>query len=266
MRIVVILGSPKKNGAGMLAAKDIESVMNESDSFDFEYIQLSDVGLGLCRGCFLCISKGEEFCPMSEDREMLQARLEQADGIILISPTYVQDVPWVMKNFIDRFAFTHHRPILLDKKVMAVANGGAGLKRVRESLSMAIGGPDIVAELDYISPNWPMSPRASAKRDKAVRRSVSKFMAAIEKGGHEPTFSKYLMFRFFKDISNEMEDCLPADHRYYSNKEDYHTSVKINRVWKFFAGVIIAVLKRTMADMAPYVGEDRGDELQAPHS
>lgn len=258
MHIVVVLGSPKKNGAGVRATREIESVMREAGDVDFDYVQLSDVGLGLCRGCFLCISKGEDFCPMSEDRKMLQSRLQEADGIILISPTYVQDVPWVMKNFIDRFAFTHHRPIFLDKKIMLVANGGAGLKRVRQSLSMAIEGPQIVAELDYLTPPWPMSPRALAKRDKSLRRSVSQFLAAMEQGESRPSFSKYLMFRFYKDISAEMEDFLPADHAYYSQKGEYYTDIRIGRVWKVAAGIIIAILKRSMADMAPYV-EDMKD-------
>ena len=35
----------------------------------------------------------------------------------------------IVKNFSDRFAYTHHRPKFFEKKVLLVANGGAGLDK-----------------------------------------------------------------------------------------------------------------------------------------
>ena len=261
MKILVILGSPKRNGSGLKAAKRVEEAMAKYGDVEFEYLSLIDHNLGLCRGCFLCISKGEDLCPMSKDRESLQERMEAADGIILVSPSYVQDVSWLMKNLIDRFAFTHHRPILHDKRLLVIANGGAGLKRVRQSLAMAIEGPQLVAGLDYMTMPWPMSPNAEKKRDKAVKKAADTFYRSLQKGGMRPTFSKYLMFRFFKDISDETVEHMPADHRYYSDKVDYHYPVAINPLWKVTAGFMVFMLKRTMADMAPY--KETGPETEA---
>jgi multimeric flavodoxin WrbA len=59
----------------------------------------------------------------------------------------MQNVSWLVKNFIDRFAYTHHRPKFLDKRVMIIANGGAGLDKLLDSLGIAIGGP-------WSSANW----------------------------------------------------------------------------------------------------------------
>ncbi len=124
MKVLTIMGSPKGKGNGYEVAQAIERRMNTHGKVEFDYLMLKEENLGLCRGCFLCVSKGEDKCPMKEDRISIERRMEKADGIILVSPGYVQDVSWLMKNFMDRFAYTHHRPKFFEKKVMLVANGG----------------------------------------------------------------------------------------------------------------------------------------------
>ncbi|NLI73789.1 MAG: flavodoxin family protein [Euryarchaeota archaeon] len=42
--------------------------------------------------------------------------IERSDGIILISPGYVQNVSGLMKNFIDRFAYTNHHSRFSENK------------------------------------------------------------------------------------------------------------------------------------------------------
>jgi multimeric flavodoxin WrbA len=50
---------------------------------------LSDYNLKFCSGCKLCFDKGEQFCPHNDDRDAIIAKLEEADGVVFASPSYV---------------------------------------------------------------------------------------------------------------------------------------------------------------------------------
>ncbi|HEY3383534.1 MAG TPA: NAD(P)H-dependent oxidoreductase [Vicinamibacterales bacterium] len=49
---------------------------------------LGDYHLEPCRGCRACFAKGEEFCPLEDDRGMLLAKMKDADRVVLASPNY----------------------------------------------------------------------------------------------------------------------------------------------------------------------------------
>jgi multimeric flavodoxin WrbA len=251
MKVLAIMGSPKGRGNGFELAKAIEGRMNTHGNVEFDYLMLKEANLGLCRGCFQCISKGEDRCPMKEDRLAIERRIEEADGIILVSPGYVQDVSWLMKNFMDRFAYTHHRPRFFDKKVMLVANGGAGLKRTIKSLRMAIGGPEIVSELQALRLPWPMNDRAIRKNQQRMEKAADRFYDGLQRKEPRVSFGSYMGFRFFKSVSESTREHLPADYEYYRDKTDYYYPAKIGLGKRVGSALLIAILKRTMKDMAP---------------
>jgi multimeric flavodoxin WrbA len=55
---------------------------------DFEYVFLNDYNLEFYQGCMLCFDKGEQFCPHTDDRDVLIEKLERSDGVIFASPSY----------------------------------------------------------------------------------------------------------------------------------------------------------------------------------
>lgn len=110
MKVLAIMGSPKGKGSGYRVVQLVEKRMKELGHVDFEYLFLKDANLQPCKGCFVCVTKGEDRCPLKDDRERIQQQILESDGIILSTPGYVQNVSWLMKNFIDRFAYTNHRP------------------------------------------------------------------------------------------------------------------------------------------------------------
>lgn len=254
MKVLAILGSPKKKGTGYKVVQQIEHKMNQVGKVEFDYLFLSDANLGLCRGCFLCVTKGEDLCPMKEDRISIEKQIESADGIILVSPGYVQNVSWLMKNFIDRFAYTHHRPKFLDKKVMIVANGGAGLEKVLDSLRIAIGGPEVVSELAYMKTPWPIAPKVEEKQGKRLEKAAVRFYQAINEKSNRPSFTNYMGFRFFKGISPTVREYLPADYEFYKDKKDYYYATRIGASKKIGANIAFKMVTFFMRDMAPYDG------------
>ncbi len=88
---------------------------------DLDIMMLNELDIGMCKGCYFCNSRGEELCPLKDDRDIILTEIEKADGIIFASPVYVNHVTGTMKNFIDRIGFLAHRPNYYDKQAMVMA-------------------------------------------------------------------------------------------------------------------------------------------------
>ena len=64
------------------------------------------------------------------------------------------NVTWLMKNLMDRFAYTLHRPTFVNQKLMLVATAGeVGLKKTLKTLSNTLGGIDLVTKLGVKTPS-----------------------------------------------------------------------------------------------------------------
>lgn len=64
MKILAVIGSPKGKGAGYKIVKMIEDRMKVLGDVEFEYLFLKDANLKLCTGCYNCMAKGEDKCPI----------------------------------------------------------------------------------------------------------------------------------------------------------------------------------------------------------
>ncbi len=126
MRILAILGSPKGNGNTTHGVEQIAARLKAlGGDITVDYLSLKEAGLEPCRGCFACLAHGETYCPLRDSRAQIEARMQQADGVIFASPTYVYNVSWLMKNFIDRFAYVCHRPRFHGKPALVLTTTGA---------------------------------------------------------------------------------------------------------------------------------------------
>jgi hypothetical protein len=43
--------------------------------------------ISACRGCKTCFNKGEEHCPLNDDRDLLFDKIAASDGVVFASPT-----------------------------------------------------------------------------------------------------------------------------------------------------------------------------------
>lgn len=254
MKILTVIGSPKGKGQGYRVVEKVEEEMKRLGDINFEYLLLKDANLELCRGCFLCVSKGSEFCPIEDDMREIEEKIENADGVILSSPGYVYNVSWLMKNFIDRFAYCNHRPQFFDQKLMLIANsGGAGMKETIEAMRNTFGvGPEIVSEITYMTPPWELSEKAEAKQENTVKKAAENFYHSILNGRREvPGFNKYFRFKFFKNVSSSVKDHLPADYEYYKDKDEYYYETKISIFKKIAVWLALKVGMIFMSDLSP---------------
>jgi len=111
MKIAAICGSPRKGNTYEV----LNSIMENHQDIDYKILMLKDLNFELCKGCYSCVLRGEEKCPIKDDRDMIVEEMSEADGVIFASPTYSHMISAIMKNFFDRFGYYAHRPRFFDK-------------------------------------------------------------------------------------------------------------------------------------------------------
>lgn len=99
MKIVAIIGSPRKNGNTDTLVDSVLQGAIENGA-ETEKIYLSDLNFKGCIGCEGCKKTGK--CVVKDDMQMVYEKMNEADGIVLGSPTYFYNVTGLTKMFIDR--------------------------------------------------------------------------------------------------------------------------------------------------------------------
>lgn len=252
-KILTIVGSPKKKGNSYQAAKKLEEMMTSKGDYEFEYIFLKDFNLEECNGCFNCISKGIEYCPIKDDRDMIQKKMSKSDGLVLVSPVYVMTVSGLLKNFIDRMAYLCHRPEYHNKKAMLLTTtGGMGIKETLKYMELAVGawGYDVASECGLVNAPWPPTVTLKNKNSNILEKSAQKFDSSLKSAKQGVSFKNYMGFKIFQTISENVKDYIPADYVFYKDKEYYYPT-KIGIFNKIAARIVLPVIFFMMRDLGP---------------
>ena len=246
MKVTAILGSPHK-GNGYKISEAIERELKQLGVEDFERIWLKDIHLEMCMGCFTCFSKGEEFCPLKDDKQEIERKLLGSDGVILISPGYAWNVSGLMKNFIDRFAYTLHRPIFFDQSLMLVANGGSGLKKVLKSLGISLGGARLSSKLMVTTSPWEMTQAYKSKTECMIKKTTKRFYKDLsDKSIRRPDLGNVIWFNIFKKMSTLSKKSIPADYEFYKDRNFYFYDVKVNPLYSLLGKMIATAAVKSM--------------------
>ncbi len=138
MKVVAFNGSARKDGNTAILVRQTLGAL-EAEGIETEMVQLAGQVIRGCTACGQCIKNKNGRCIIDNDivNECI-AKMVQADGIILASPTYFSDVTAEMKALIDRAGFvTRANGNLLQRKVGAavVAVRRAGAMHVFDSIN-----------------------------------------------------------------------------------------------------------------------------------
>ena len=88
MKILAICGSQRKGNTFSV----LNSVREEFPDVDYEILMLKDMDLKDCVGCYVCINRGPEKCPLKDDRDVILKKMEDADGVVFATPTNTRHV------------------------------------------------------------------------------------------------------------------------------------------------------------------------------
>ena len=87
MNIVMINGSPRKNGSTGKILQEIQSHLLTKENVSVKLFNLSDFDMKYCKGCMLCYKTGR--CIITNDGiNMMVDDLMKSDAVVFGSPTY----------------------------------------------------------------------------------------------------------------------------------------------------------------------------------
>lgn len=111
MKILVILGSPRKKGNSETAAVAVVDELLTHFSSDVEYLRLPSLDIGPCIACGGCDKTGE--CVFTDGMAEVYPRIDEADIIFLVGPTYFYGLCAQIKACVDRIQARWSRKYLL---------------------------------------------------------------------------------------------------------------------------------------------------------
>lgn len=105
-KIVVLLGSPRKNGnTEILANAFVAGVDKQKNSV--EIISVTENKVNGCIGCNFCYKNSQHSCIQKDDMQGIYEKLSDADVIVVATPIYFYGISSQLKCMIDRL----HNPI-----------------------------------------------------------------------------------------------------------------------------------------------------------
>ena len=102
LKVVAINGSARKGGNTAILLRHAMQEL-EAEGIETEMIELSGAKIHGCLACRKCSARKDRRCSQSGDMgNALIEKMDQAEGVLLGSPTYVSDITPEMKALIDR--------------------------------------------------------------------------------------------------------------------------------------------------------------------
>ncbi|MFZ1127342.1 flavodoxin family protein [Methanoregula sp.] len=129
MKVIAFNGSARKDGNTAILVRAVFKEL-EKAGIRTELVQLSGKKVQGCTACMKCRENLDRRCVIDDFANECIAKMDEADGIILASPTYFSDVSAEMKALIERSGFVamgndsmfRHK---VGAAVVAVRRGGA---------------------------------------------------------------------------------------------------------------------------------------------
>jgi multimeric flavodoxin WrbA len=243
-KVIAFVGAARK-GYTYQATREFLDQLEALDSVETEVVRLSDYHLEPCRGCKVCFEKGEEFCPLNDDRDALLAKMTAADAVVFASPNYSFQVSGLMKLFLDRLGYACHRPQFHGKAFTSiVVQGFFGGDKILKYLALmgAALGFDVVTG-SCSTALVPMTDKERLERNAALAKQAKRFSAQLARGGpHPPRLLEVILFRLGRNSVRIELDETKADYRYYAARGWFDSD--------YFYPTRMGVVKRSVGRLA----------------
>ena len=117
MKVLTILGSPKKRGKTVAALQAFEEkIIFRGDKV--ERVHIADYKINGCLGCFACMAnQNEPGCVQKDDAPLIFEKMACADAIVMASPIYCFFLSAQIKPLIDRSFCLSNTPVLNGKRM-----------------------------------------------------------------------------------------------------------------------------------------------------
>ena len=138
MKILVLNGSPKKKSDTMVLTNAFLSGIEKNGSHEIFVMNISEMKISSCRGCFGCWQVKNKHCVIDDDQNQILDLYPEVDLIIWSFPLYCFGMPSHIKAVLDRTiplnqmkmeivdGRTRHLPMVDFSKIHTVVISGCG--------------------------------------------------------------------------------------------------------------------------------------------
>ena len=120
-KVLVLLGSPRKNGNSAILADQIAKGAEEAGA-QVETLFLHDMNISPCKSCYACQAKDTKGCAIQDDMQGIYPKLIGSDAWVIASPVYWFTMSAQTKIFMDRcFGLPAYHKDPFRKKRIAIA-------------------------------------------------------------------------------------------------------------------------------------------------
>lgn len=235
MKVTAFIGGGRKKKFTHDATEQFLQKLQSFGNIESEMVSLSDYHLETCKGCCTCFLRGEEFCPLKDDRDILFEKIFSSDGIVFASPNYSFNVSARMKIFLDRLGFFFHRPHFFGKTFTGlVVQGIYGGEKIVDYFNFIGRGLGFnVVKGCCVTALDPMTEKNRLAIDKKINNLSKRFFSRLIKEQYpSPTITRLMMFRSARTSMKLMLSEKDRDYTYYMKngwfKSDYYYPIHLN--------------------------------------
>lgn len=204
MNILILNGSLRTNGntdqiTALIAQRLQAEAARRGEPLEIETLCLGRLDINPCRGCRICFDRGEERCPLKDETLAIKAKMQAADGVIIASPVYVDDVSGTVKTWIDRLAHVCHRPEFAGKcafLITTVATSPTGHALRTLQIAFSTWGFHIVGKAGFRMGALMKRAETQTRFAAQAQQIAARFYAAVsQRQALNPSFFSLMMFK-----------------------------------------------------------------------
>jgi len=217
MKILGINGSPKgeKSQTRRLVMAVLEGARKANA--DVTFIDICSLDIKYCTGCGTCYAKGE--CINDDMFPGLYQKMLEADGIVLGSPNYINQVTAQLKTVLDRMADGIHCQSFTGKYACSVCTaGGSKAEDIAEYMNSAMFMLGAMT-VGKVGVNFMGNPDAIIPAEHQAKELGRKLAHAIQEKWSDPEQEKLLAERkgYMKKLVLANKDLWANEYRHWKD-------------------------------------------------
>jgi multimeric flavodoxin WrbA len=107
MKVLLLNGSPRKNGNTALALAEMEKIFTE-EGIEWETVQVGSMAIRGCAACGGCYKSGK--CVFDDGVNEIAEKFSQCDGLVVASPVYYASANGTLISLLDRLFYSARFP------------------------------------------------------------------------------------------------------------------------------------------------------------
>lgn len=123
MKVLILNGSPKKNGNTAIAIQEMVKIFDE-EGIETELLQVGSMMIRGCVSCNNCLNTGK--CIIDDEVNRIAPKFEEADGLIAASPVYYASANATLVACLDRLFYSTNfdKTMKVGASVVVARRGG----------------------------------------------------------------------------------------------------------------------------------------------